>query len=108
MTPRLTTCWLAVVLALACGTPPKSSFDGHAETTGDAADGTDGTVGCTSDEDCDDGNVCNGEETCSGGACESGTPPEEGTPCETDGVEGVCSDDLCVPLTCGDGTPPSG
>ncbi len=104
MTPRLTISTIAIILALSCGTPPKSSFDGDTEPAGDAADGTDGSLECSSDGDCDDGNACNGTETCSGGSCQPGTPPGDGTPCETDGADGECVDDLCVPLTCGDGS----
>jgi hypothetical protein len=32
------------------------------------------TLGCTSDEQCDDGNPCSGNESCGSGACHGGTP----------------------------------
>jgi cysteine-rich repeat protein len=94
---------LAAVLLLGCGNAFKATGEADSSTDADA-DETDGTVGCTSDDECNDGNPCNGTETCgSDGTCEDGTPLSDGAPCESDGIEGTCQDELCVPLTCGDG-----
>ena len=32
-------------------------------------------MGCSDDDDCDDGLFCNGEEACMSGVCAAGTPP---------------------------------
>ncbi|MBW2260846.1 MAG: hypothetical protein JRG91_02650 [Deltaproteobacteria bacterium] len=95
---------IACGLILACGNALKSTGQMDASTDG-TTDQTDGTVGCTSDGECDDGNTCNGDETCNGeGECEPGTPLSDGADCEADGIDGTCLDEECVPLTCGDGT----
>jgi cysteine-rich repeat protein len=98
--------WIAVLMilpVLGCGNALKATGELDADTDR-VDDGTDGSSGCTSDEECDDGNPCNGSETCgSDGECDPGTPLSDGAPCEQDGVEGTCRDEVCVPVTCGDG-----
>ncbi|MBW2261980.1 MAG: hypothetical protein JRG91_08420, partial [Deltaproteobacteria bacterium] len=89
-----------------CSTKFKSDLDADDDAVEDATDltdGTDGAVSCTSDGECDDGEECNGVESCPDGFCEAGEPLEDGTGCTVDGAEGVCEDEICVPLTCGDG-----
>ena len=97
---------LALVV-LGCSTKFRGSGDADEDVlpdATDATDGTDGTVSCTEDGDCDDGEQCNGEETCGpDGFCEPGEPLDDGTECTVDGADGVCEDQVCVPLTCGDG-----
>lgn len=61
---------------------------------------------CTDDAQCDDGNVCNGVETCPEAtrACTAGTSAADGTACSiADVPDGVCVDDGCVPMGCGNG-----
>ncbi|MBL8685725.1 MAG: putative metal-binding motif-containing protein [Myxococcales bacterium] len=64
------------------------------------------TMGCTRNEQCDDGNVCNGSETCSSGVCNAGTPLrcDDGNRCN--GTETCDTRMGCRPgtaLVCDDG-----
>lgn len=58
---------------------------------------------CTADGDCSDGADCNGAERCEAGACVPGSAPAAGTECTlAGGDEGVCEDEACVAVVCGD------
>ena len=95
---------LLAVYALGCGNTFNTTgrLDARTDGTGDPT--TDGTTGCSSDEECDDGHDCNGAETCNeAGMCIPGTPLSDGADCEEEGIEGSCLDGECVPETCGDG-----
>ncbi len=98
------------IVITGCSTKFKGTGDADEDVLPDTADvadttdGTDGAIACTEDGDCDDGEECNGDETCGpDGFCEAGEPLADGTGCTVDGADGACEDEVCVPLTCGDG-----
>ncbi len=97
--PRSACLTLLALAAASCG------WFGSSPVTPDDA-GTDGDAGpCTSNEQCSDNEPCNGEEVCQDGVCGPGVSLPDETPCATPlGADGRCIEELCIPLTCGNGT----
>jgi len=93
--------FVIVLLAASCGWFSSSPVPGDGDLDGDELEVW---PGCRSDDDCDDNEPCNGVETCVEGQCREGISLEDGTPCTSPlGAEGLCMEDLCIPLTCGNG-----